>query len=140
MPDASVPGVPAGGTAIEVVGAVVVFPEGEVPCAVTTPDGTIEVVGCAVEAVLPVEENVAEVSVAVIPVVVEGVGCADVHQVFKVDLINLVILLRCEVELIGHLVSKIVSVFLSLAETHAKRGEESRDGDEEGENKTLHND
>lgn len=130
-PNAAVPSVIAAGTSVVVVTAMVVIPEGEVPCVVTTDDGTIEVLRGTVEAPLPIEEDVAEVSVAIVPVVVEGVGTAHIHEVLKIDLIYQIVLLGSKVELVGHLVGEVVSVLLRFAEAHTECGEESRKGDEE---------
>lgn len=120
-PDAAVPGVVARGAAVVEVGAVVAIPKGEVPGMVTANDGAIEVVGRTIEAPLPIEKDVAEVGVAVVPIVVEGIAGANVHQVFEIDLINLVVLFGSEVEFVSHLVGKIVSVLLRFAEAHTKR-------------------
>lgn len=126
MPETAMPTVPACGMAVEEVGAMIVLPEGEVPIVVTTPDGAIEIVCSTIEAVLPVEEDVTEICVTIIPIIVERIGSAYVHQILEVNLIDLIVLLGGEVELIGHLVGEIVRVLLRLAEAHAERGENTR--------------
>lgn len=138
VPKSTMPSAVDGRTAIVIVGAVVAIPKGEVPCVMTTNDGTIEIVGCTIEAVLPVEEDVAQVGVAIIPIVVVGIACTHIEEVLEIDLIDEIVLVGGEVKLISHLVSEIISVLLRFAEAHTKRREEARDGDEERKNVTLH--
>ncbi len=117
-PETSAPGVPDGGMAIVEVSALVVVPYGEVPDAATPRDGAIEVFGACVETILPVEKDVGEVSVAVVPVVAPRVGTAHVEEVLEVDLVDLVVLCGSKVELIGHLVSEEVGLLLSFVKRH----------------------
>lgn len=121
VPKSTMPSAVDGRTAIVIVGAMVAIPKGEVPCVMTTNDGTIEIVGCTIEAVLPVEEDIAQIGVAIVPIVVVGIARTHIEEVLEIDLIDEIVLVGGEVKLISHLVSEIISVLLRFAEAHTKR-------------------
>lgn len=107
---AAVPTTPAiadvDGRTIEVVVAVaVVVADRVVPAMPSPTNRTEEVVERAVEIILPIEEHVAEIHVAIVPIRAIAIGGgADAHEVFEIDFVSTVVLLRREVEFVGHLV------------------------------------
>lgn len=105
MPCAAVVGDVDVGTCVVVIAYAVVVVDGVVPACGVPAHGTVEVVECAEQVVLPVEEYAAEVDVAVLPVGACDVGGAvEAHEVVEVDLVGAVVLLGGEVELVGHFV------------------------------------
>lgn len=97
----------------------VVFEYRQIPSGVQPTDGTEEVVERGVERILPWQQDAFEVGVAVSPIapraVVRGL---DAHQVVKIDLVSLVILLLGEVELVGHLVGQVPRPIACFAVRH----------------------
>ena len=94
-----------GGTSEVVVSYTIAVEDGVVPAVSSPAYGAHEVVDCCVEPVLPVEEYVAQVLVAILPVVSEGIG-GIVHgqEIVEVYLISTVVLLSCQIQLVCHLV------------------------------------
>ena len=94
-----------GGTSEVVVSYAIAVEDGVVPAVSSPAYGAHEVVDCCVEPVLPVEEYVAQVLVAILPVVSEGIG-GIVHgqEIVEVYLISTVVLLSCQIQLVCHLV------------------------------------
>ena len=94
-----------GGTSEVVVSYTIAVEDGVVPAVSSPAYGAHEVVDCCVEPVLPVEEYVAQVLVAILPVVAEGIG-GIVHgqELVEVYLISTVVLLSCQIQLVCHLV------------------------------------
>ena len=94
-----------GGTSEVVVSYTIAVEDGVVPAVSSPAYGAHEVVDCCVEPVLPVEEYVAQVLVAILPVVAEGIG-GIVHgqEIVEVYLISTVVLLSCQIQLVCHLV------------------------------------
>lgn len=94
-----------GGTSEVVVSYAIAVEDGVVPAVSSPAYGAHEVVDCCVEPVLPVEEYVAQVLVAILPVVAEGIG-GIVHgqEIVEVYLISTVVLLSCQIQLVCHLV------------------------------------
>ena len=94
-----------GGASEVVVSYTIAVEDGVVPAVSSPAYGAHEVVDCCVEPVLPVEEYVAQVLVAILPVVAEGIG-GIVHgqEIVEVYLISTVVLLSCQIQLVCHLV------------------------------------
>ena len=94
-----------GGASEVVVSYTIAVEDGVVPAVSSPAYGAHEVVDCCVEPVLPVEEYVAQVLVAILPVVSEGIG-GIVHgqEIVEVYLISTVVLLSCQIQLVCHLV------------------------------------
>lgn len=79
----------------------------------------VKVCGGAECLVLPVEQDVAQVEVALPPVcLIEVVGRVYAHQVVQVHLVGCVILLFGEVQLVCHLVGEEQSLFARLFVAH----------------------
>ena len=96
----------------------IVGKDAEVPETVPV-ERAIEIVGCAESAILPVKEDIAEVEVALCPVVSEDIiGRVDTHQIVEVNLKGCLILFLREVKLVSHLVCEEESLLLSLLITH----------------------
>ena len=91
----------------------------EVPASGIPVERTVEIRGCAESSVLPVEQDVAEVEVALSPVCsVQVVIVVDSHQIVKVHFIGGLILVVGEIELVCHLVGEEQCSFASLLVTH----------------------
>ena len=116
VPESAVAGYIDGRTMVEEIVAVVAVPKGAVPCAAYPAQRTDEVVGCAVEAPLPVVEDIAEVGVAVSPpYAVKVAGRVDAEEILEIHLVYLVVLLGGEVEFVGHLVGEKVGLCLCIS-------------------------
>ena len=104
---------------VEVVTVRVAGIDAEVPVAGFPVEGTIEVGSCHEGVVLPVEQDVAQVKVALCPIdaiqVVDGI---DAHQVVKVHLVGGLVLLLGEVQLVCHLVGEEQCLLAGLLVTH----------------------
>ena len=104
---------------VEVVTVGIAGIDAEVPVAGFPVEGTIEVGSCHEGVVLPVEQDVAQVKVALCPIdaiqVVDGV---DAHQVVKVHLVGGLVLLLGEVQLVCHLVGEEQCLLAGLLVTH----------------------
>lgn len=75
------------------------------PIASVPVEWTIEITGVAEHAVLPVEQNITQIQVAVLPVeAVQVVIVVNAHQVVEVDFVCSLILVNGEVQLVSHLV------------------------------------
>ena len=94
----TIAGIEDGASEVEVVAMRVAGVDAEVPIASFPVQGTIEVGGCAESLPLPVEQDIAHVQVAALPVggVYVVVAC-HTHQVVEVNLIGGLILFVCEV-------------------------------------------
>ena len=100
----------------------------EVPEAIAPVERTVEVRGTAVSAILPVEQDVAQVEVALPPVdTVEVVVVVNTHEVVEIDLIGCFILLVGEVKLIGHLIREEKRLIARLAVTHGRSAQRDRE-------------
>lgn len=100
----------------------------EVPEAIAPVERTVEVRSTAVSAILPVEQDVAQVEIALPPVdTVEVVVVVNTHEVVEIDLIGCFILLVGEVKLIGHLISEEKCLFARLAVTHGRSAQRHRE-------------
>ena len=109
-----------GTTEEEVVAMWIAGIDAEVPVTSLPIKGTIEVTCCQVGLILPVEQYVAQVEIALCPVYTIKV-CLGVnaHQVVEVDFICCLILLFGKIELIGHLVGQEQGLLASLLITHS---------------------
>lgn len=116
---ASVYGIEMRTAKVEVVAVWIAGVDCEVPASCIPVERTIEVRGCAESSVLPVEQYVAEVEVALSPVCsVQVVIVTDTHQVVKVHLVGGLILVVGEVKLVSHLVGEEQCSLASLLVTH----------------------
>ena len=104
---------------VEVVAPWIARVDGKVPEAVGPIERAVEVGGGAECVPLPLQEDVAHVEVAPLPVRAEHVvDGSDAHEVVEVDFVCGVILLLREVELVGHLVREEESLATCLLVAH----------------------
>ena len=90
---------------VEVVAVRIAGIHSEVPVAVSPGQRAVEVRGCTEVCPLPVQQHIAQVSVAALPVAaIHIVVARDTHQVVEVDFVGSLILLVGQVQLIRHLV------------------------------------
>ena len=103
----------------EIVAVWVAGVDTEVPVAGIPVERTVEI-GCSnVCAILPVKQYVAQVEVALTPVVtVEVVVCIDTHEVVEVYLVGSLILCIAEIKFIRHLVGEEQSLLACLFVAH----------------------
>ena len=100
--------------AVRIAGIDAKVPESCVPV-----ERAIEVSGSAIGAILPVEQNIAQVHVASLPVKSVEVGLVlNTHQIVEIDFVGGLILVVCQIELVGHLVGEEEGLFASLLITH----------------------
>ena len=93
--------------------------DGEVPEAGIPIERTIEIGCCQISLILPVEQYVVEVSVAIFPIrAIQVVGRIDADEIIKVYLVSSLILVVGEVQLVSHLVGKEQSLLSCLVITH----------------------
>ena len=93
--------------------------DAEVPVACVPVEWAVEVAGGDVCLPLCVEQNVAQVAVAALPVVaIDIVITRYTHQIVEVDLVGGLILLVGEVQLVSHLVGQKQCLVASLFVTH----------------------
>ena len=113
-PVASVVTMVYAGTAEVVVAVAIAVEDGVVPAVYLPAQGAEEVIDGGVEVILPVEQDVADVLVAIAPTyAIEVGGRTHAKEVVEVDLINLVILVLRKVQFVGHLVREEVGVVAS---------------------------
>ena len=104
---------------VEIVAVRIACIDSEVPVACIPVEWTVEIGGGAEGTVLPVEENVAKVEVAVCPIgTIEVIVGVDTHQVVQVHLIGSLVLLLREIQFIGHLVGKEQRLLACLLVAH----------------------
>ncbi len=95
---ATIDGPEMGVTEVEIVAIGVAGVDAEVPIACIPVEWTIEIACCHIGVVLPVEQYVAKVQVALCPVcTIKVIVCVHTHQVVEVNLIGCLILLLGEV-------------------------------------------
>ena len=103
----------------EVVAVRVSSVDSEVPETTVPVERAIEVGGVQECAILPVEEDIAQVHVALTPIhPVEVIDRVDAHQIVEVGLVCSLVLVFGEVELISHLVGEEEGLLSSLLITH----------------------
>ena len=113
---------------VEVVAMRIASVYSKAPIATAEVERAVEV-SCITEgAILPVEQHVAHVEVAVAPVgAIKVVHCVDTHQIVEVYLISSLILVVGEVKLISHLVGEEQSLLASLLVAHCVCRERKRE-------------
>lgn len=129
----------AGAVVIEIVGTGVAVVDAEDKPIAAPRKWTEKIVGTAIERILPIEEDIAEIGITKRPIVAEEVvAVVDGQEIVEVHLIATLVLFGREVKFIGHFVSQEVSVFAGLSVAHRV---ESRGGnkEDEGEQKSFHN-
>lgn len=93
----------------------------EVPVASCPVDRTVEVSGIAESPVLPIEENIAEVEIAIAPVsAIKVIYSVYTHKVVEINLIGCLVLVLCEIQFVSHLIGKEQSFLASLFITHCR--------------------
>jgi len=93
--------------------------DAEMPVACLPVEWAIEVAGCAIGRILPVEQNITEVKVTVRPVgSIQVVVRVDTHQIVEVYLVGGLVLILCEVQLVCHLVRKEQGLLTCLLVAH----------------------
>jgi hypothetical protein len=106
-------------TEVEVVAVRIAGIDAEMPVACFPVEGAIEICGCQVGLILPVEQYVAKVKIALGPVYTIKVGLGvHAHQVVEVHFVCCLILVFGQVELIGHLVGQEQGLLASLLVAH----------------------
>lgn len=91
----------------------------EVPVACVPIQRTVEIARGNVGTVLPVEENITQIEVALLPITaVEVIVRVYSHKVVEVDFIGSLILCVGEIEFIRHLVGEEQSLLACLFVTH----------------------
>ena len=109
----------AGMIVVEIAYAVVAI-DGEVPGSTQPGDRVEEVVGCCENVPLPVEQDMAQVGIAVGQVVAvnDVFLCRQVEKVIEIDFVAVVVLLVVEVQFISHLVREETGFFASAFVAH----------------------
>ena len=106
-------------TEIVVVAIGVAGIDAEVPVTCVPVEGAIEVAGCAICCILPIEQNITEVKVTMRPVgSIQVVVAVDTHQIIEVYLVGGLVLILCEVQLVCHLVRKEQGLLTCLLVAH----------------------
>ena len=105
---------------VEVSYAIVAI-DGKIPSAANPGYGVQEVVGGCEEGPLPVEEDVAQVSVAIgeVAAVDDVILRGEAEQIVEVDFVAVIVLLIVEVEFISHLVREEAGFFASSFVAHS---------------------
>lgn len=103
----------------EIVAVWVAGVDTEVPVAGIPVERAVEISRGNVCAILPVEQYVAQVEVALTPIVtVEVVVCIDTHEVVEVYLVGSLILCVAEIKFIRHFVGEEQSLLACLFVAH----------------------
>ena len=104
---------------VEVVTVRIAGIDAEVPVACLPVERTIEIGGCDIGLPLPVVKDITQIEVTALPIGAEHISAAcHSHQIVKVNLIGSLVLLVCEVQLVGHLIRQEQSLVTGLLETH----------------------
>ena len=91
----------------------------EVPISGLPVEGAIEVGGINKSTILPVEQNIAQVEIALLPVDAVEIGlCVDAHQIVEVYLERSFVLFLGEIQFIRHLVGQEEGLLACLFVTH----------------------
>jgi len=116
---AAIAGIEHGAPEVEVVAVRIAQIDSEVPVAVAPVEWAIEVGGIDEGLPLPVEQHIAHVQIAALPVgAVHIVVAGHPHQIVEVDLVGGLILLVGEVQLVGHLVGQEQGLVSGLLVAH----------------------
>lgn len=120
--------------------AVGIYPiDAEVPVAGSPVKRAIEVARCAESPILPVEEYVIEIQIAVLPVrTIKVVGRVDIDEIVEIYLIGGLILVVGEVKLVSHLVCKKQCLLASLLVAHGECGAGHAEQSSQGYNQSFH--
>ena len=91
----------------------------EVPVTCIPVERTVEITGCDIGIPLPVEQYIAQVEVATLPIGSENVSSSsDSHQVVEIDLISGLILLVGQIQLVCHLICQEQCLVTGLLIAH----------------------
>lgn len=105
---------------IEIVAARVSGIDAEVPISSPPIKWAIEICGIDIRAILPVEQDVAQVEISLCPIdAIKVVIVIDTHQIVEVDLVCSLILVVGQVEFVCHLVGEEQGTLPSLHVAHA---------------------
>jgi len=108
------------GTVVEEVAAAIIIIDREEPTRRTPNDWAQEIICSQQEFILPVVQDILQVGNAITHVFSIDVGFTlQTEQIVQVDLERIIVLLFVQVELIGHLVRQVVSLFASLLIIHS---------------------
>ena len=112
-------GIEHGASEVEVVAMGIAGIDAKVPIASIPVEWAVEVAGGTESLPLPVEQDIAHVEVATLPIGgIDVVVAGYSHEIVEVDLIGSLVLLVGEVELIGHLVGEEQGLVASLLIAH----------------------
>ena len=112
-------------TEVEVVAARIAGVDAEVPVTCVPVERTVEVGGIDICSVLPVEQDVTQIHIALAPVsTIQVIVCIYTHQVVEVHLVSCLILVFRKIELVSHLVCQEESLLSCLLITHCRSGSE----------------
>ena len=112
-------------TEVEIVAARIAGVDAEVPVARMPVERTVEIGGIEICSVLPVEQDIAQIHIALAPVsTIQVIVCIYTHQVVKVHLVSCLILVFRKIELVSHLVCQEESLLSCLLITHCRSGSE----------------
>jgi hypothetical protein len=111
--------VECGTSEVEVVAVRIAGIDAKVPIACAPIQWTIEVAGCDICLPLCIEQYIAEVAVAALPVVtIDIIVTRHTHQVVEVDLVGGFILLISKIQLVSHFIGQKQCLVASLFVTH----------------------
>ena len=112
-------------TEVEIVAARIAGVDDEVPVARIPVERTVEIGGIEICSILPVEQDIAQIHIALAPVsTIQVIVCIYTHQVVEVHLVSCLILVFRKIELVSHLVCQEESLLSCLLITHCRSGSE----------------
>ena len=127
-------------TEIVVVAIGVAGIDAEVPVTCVPIEWTVEVTGCTIGRILPVEQNITEIKVTMRPIgSIQVVVTVDTHQVVEVYLVGGLVLILCEVQLVCHLVREEQGLLTCLLVAHGIGRYCHHEQRSQGKYKLLHN-
>ena len=104
---ATIAGIEHGASEVEIVAVRIAGIDAEVPVAVAPVEWAVEVAGCAEGPPLPVEQDIAHVQIATLPVVaIDVVVARHTHQVVEIDFVGGLVLFVSQVQFIRHLIGQ----------------------------------
>ena len=116
---ATVAGIEHGASEVEVVTMRIARIDAEVPVTVAPVEWAIEIACLAESAPLPVEQDIAHVEIAALPIIAIHIVIARYpHQVVEINLVGSFVLLVCQIQLVSHLVSQEQSFVACLFVAH----------------------
>ena len=135
----AIDGVEVWASEVEEVAVGIAGVDAEVPIASLPVEWTIEICGCQIGLILPIEQDITQVEVALCPICTIEVGlCVHAHQVVEVHLEGGLILLLGEVQFIGHLIGKEQRLLTGLLITHGIDGRAHGDQHCKGDKQSFH--